>query len=72
MFDCLSEQLASLVEIVAGVQHALDLCAVLRPLFDLVKSCDRPRAAGCRFPRRTIEAWQSRARESRSLTIRVP
>ena len=37
VFDCLSEQLASLVEIVAGVQHALDLCAVLRPLFDLVE-----------------------------------
>jgi hypothetical protein len=37
VFDCYIEQLTSLVEIVAGVKHALDLRAVLGPLFELVE-----------------------------------
>jgi hypothetical protein len=37
MLDGLGEQLAGLVEIVAGVKHPLDLRAVLSPLFELVE-----------------------------------
>jgi hypothetical protein len=37
MLDGLSEQLTSLVEIVAGIEQALNLRAVLGPLFELVE-----------------------------------
>jgi hypothetical protein len=37
VFDCFGEQITSLVEIVAGVKKALDLSAVLGPLFELVE-----------------------------------
>jgi hypothetical protein len=35
MSDRFIEYLARLIEIAAGVQHAIDLGAVLRPFFDL-------------------------------------
>jgi hypothetical protein len=37
VFDRLLEYLSRLVEIIAGIEHAVDLGAVLRPLFDFVK-----------------------------------
>jgi hypothetical protein len=49
MLDCFSEQLASLVQIIAGVEHALDLRAILGPLFNLVEIAivRQERAIGC-------------------------
>ena len=38
VLDCRREYVARLVEIVAGVQHAIDLAAVFRPLLDLVEA----------------------------------
>jgi hypothetical protein len=35
--NCIGEQRASLVQIIAGVQHAVDFHAVFGPFFNLVK-----------------------------------
>ena len=38
VLDGFSEDVTRLVEIAAGVQHAIDLAAVFRPLLDLVEA----------------------------------
>lgn len=37
MLDCFGEQFTSLFKIIAGIEQAIDLCAVFGPFFDLVE-----------------------------------
>ena len=37
MLDCSRKDLPRIIEVAAGMEHAVDLGAVLRPLLDLVK-----------------------------------